>query len=81
MTELMLELVPIAIRVFLIMTVPVVLVLVLASSVVAVMQSAMAVHEPVLLYAVRLGVFLLVGYFLFPTWVRAINNLALVALR
>jgi flagellar biosynthesis protein FliQ len=79
MVDVVYDLLPLAIRTFFIVVGPVVLVLMLVSLVTALLQAAMAIQEPVMLYAVRLGCLLLLGYLMLPTWMAAIRQLALLA--
>lgn len=81
MVDVFYELLPLALRTFFIVVGPVVLVLLLASMVTVLLQAAMAIQEPVMLYAVRLGCFLLLGYLMLPTWMAAISQLALLAFK
>lgn len=79
MNDMTFEILPFALRTLFIVVGPVVLVLLVTSAVTALLQAAMAIQEPVMLYAVRLGSFLLLGYLMLPTWIAALKQLTLLA--
>ena len=79
MPESYFELVAYAMRVFFLVVGPVVLAMLVLSTIFSVLQAATAVKEPVLLYTVRLGSLLIVGYIMYPTWAAALQRLALMA--